>query len=88
LQVDYDISLPAAPDDTGTPSGSVWGTAIWGTSVWGSAVEKQTFRKWQSVRGTGYAVSVAAQITSGSITPPDIEYVQTELTYDGGDIVT
>jgi hypothetical protein len=88
MQVDYEINLPAAPDDTGTPSGSVWGTAVWGTSVWGSAVEKRTFRKWQSVRGSGYAVSVAAQVTSGSITPPDIEYVQTDLTYDGADIVS
>jgi hypothetical protein len=30
----------------------------------------------------GYALSVAAQITSGGIAPPDIEYVQTDLTYD------
>lgn len=86
LQSDFEVSLPAAPDDPSLPTGSVWGSAIWGSSVWGSEAEKQTFRQWQSVPGQGYALSVAAQITSGSITPPDIEYVQTDLTYDVGDV--
>lgn len=86
LQKDFAVSLPASPDDSSTPSGSVWGTGIWGTSVWGSTAEKQTFRRWQSVPGSGYALSVAAQITSGNTVPPDIEYVQTELSYDMGDI--
>jgi hypothetical protein len=86
LQRDFEISLPAPPDDSSVPSGSVWGTGIWGTDVWGTSVEKSTYRKWQSVPGSGYALSVAAQITSGSASPPDIEYVQTDLTFDMGDI--
>jgi len=88
LQSDYDISLPAPPDDISAPSGSTWGSGVWGESVWGSAVEKQTFREWQSVYGEGYALSIAAQVTSGSISPPDVEYVQTEMTYDIADIVS
>src|SRR6185369_8159480 len=79
LQTDFEVSLPAAPDDSSVPSGSVWGTAIWGTSVWGVDVEKLTFRRWHSTPGQGYALSVAAQITSGTASPPDIEYVQTDL---------
>jgi hypothetical protein len=86
LQSDFEVSLPAAPDDSSIPSGSLWGTAKWGESVWGTDVEKRTFRKWQSTPGSGYALSVAAQITSGTAAPPDIEYVQTDLTFDVADI--
>jgi len=88
LQTDFEVSLPAAPDDSSVPSGSVWGTAVWGTSVWGVDVEKLTFRRWHSTPGQGYALSVAAQITSGTASPPDIEYVQTDLTFDVADIGT
>jgi hypothetical protein len=86
LQKDFEVSLPASPDDSSIPSGSVWGTGIWGTDVWGSSVEKSTYRKWQSTPGRGYALSVAAQITSGNASAPEVEYVQTDLTYDLGDI--
>jgi hypothetical protein len=61
---------------------------VWGESTWGSEVEKRTFRHWQSISGEGYALSVAAQVTSGSLSPPDIEYVQTDMTFDVADIVT
>jgi hypothetical protein len=88
LQTDYDINLPAPPDDIAVTGSNVWGAGVWGTAVWGTAAAKQTFREWQSVAGTGYALCVAAQITSGSVSPPDVEYVETELTYDTGDLVT
>lgn len=88
LQADYDINLPAPPDDIAVTGSNVWGSGVWGAAVWGTAADKQTFREWQSVAGTGYALSVAAQVTSGSVSPPDVEYVETELTYDTGDLVT
>lgn len=88
LQADYNIKLPSPPDDTSTIVGSVWGTAKWGEGVWGGTAAKQTFRDWQSVNGSGYALAVASQITSGSSSPPDVEFVETELTYDMGDVVT
>lgn len=88
LQTDYNISLPPPPDDTSTIVGSVWGTAQWGSGVWGTEGAKQTFREWQSVSGSGYALAVASQVTSGSSSPPDVEFVQTDLTYDTADIGT
>lgn len=88
LQADYNISLPAPPDDIAITSDNVWGAAVWGASKWGSTAAKQTFREWQSVSGNGYALSVAAQVTSGSVSPPDIEYVETELTFDMGDVAS
>jgi hypothetical protein len=88
LQADYNVSLPSAPDDTSTVVGSVWGTAQWGSGVWGTEAAKQTFREWQSISGSGYALAVASQVTSGSPSPPDVEFVETELTFDMGDIVS
>jgi hypothetical protein len=88
LQADYNIVLPPPPDDISTVSGSVWGDARWGVSTWGTAVAKQTFRDWQSIAGSGYALAVASQITSGSASAPDVEFVEIELTYDMGDLVT
>jgi hypothetical protein len=86
LQKDYSIILPAAPDDTSVAGGSLWGTALWGTSRWGDAAELSTRNDWRSVPGSGYALSVATQITSGASARPSIEMVQTDLTYDLGDI--
>ena len=88
LQSDFDIDLPSPPDDISVVTGSVWGDAVWDQSTWNSARTKQTFREWQSVAGSGYALTVAAQITSGSSVPPDVEYIETELTYDMGDIAS
>lgn len=88
LQVDYDINLPSPPDDITVPSGSVWGSGIWGTSTWSSPSPRRTFREWQSISGAGYAVAVALQITSGSASPPDVELVQVEATFDQGDILS
>lgn len=82
----YTLSLPAAPDDIGISSGNVWGSGVWGESVWGTPPEKTTYREWKSTPGSGYEVSIAAQITSGNLSPPDAELVMIDLTYDVGDV--
>lgn len=86
LQSDYTVSLPTAPDDTTSLADNLWGVGVWGVSKWGTASEKKTFQEWRSVPGQGYSLAAATQITSGNISPPDIELVQTDLTYDMGDI--
>lgn len=86
LQTDFNVNLPSAPDDTNTASASVWGTGIWGQSKWSSPASKQTYARWQSVAGGGYLVSVASQITSGSVQIPDVELVETDLSYDLGEV--
>lgn len=88
LQTDFNINLPTPPDDTAIAAANAWGGGIWGVSTWGVGAQKQTFRDWQSVSGSGYAVSVAAQITSGSDSRPDVEYIETELTFDMGDVAS
>jgi hypothetical protein len=86
LQVDYTVTLPPPPDDISTTTESTWGSAVWGESVWGSETSKVTYHEWRSTPGSGYALSVATQITSGSLSRPDVELVQTDLTYDVGEI--
>lgn len=86
LQADYNVNLPAVPDDAALVSSDVWGVGIWGTAKWGGATTVSTFQEWQSVAGAGYAVAPGVQITSGSPTAPDLELVQVEMTYDMGDI--
>lgn len=88
LQKDYTINLPAVPDASSVPSSNVWGSAVWGQSLWGSQTQKRTFQNWRSVAGSGYSLSVATQITSGSLAPPDVELVQTDIMFDVGDLVT
>lgn len=88
LQKDYVIKLPAAPDDTTVTAGNTWGTGVWGTAQWGTVADKQTFKRWASTPGGGYALSPAVQITSGNLSSPDAELVQLDLTYDVGDVRT
>lgn len=85
LQVDYAINLPSAPDDAAVIGEDVWGVGVWGEAKWGSPPEKKTFAEWRSVSGSGYALSVACQITSGAVPAPDVEIVQIDLTYDLGE---
>lgn len=88
VQADYVISLPPAPDDTTSVASNLWGTGIWGTAQWGTAAAPKTFLPWQSTPGAGYALSPTTQITSGSLSAPDVELVQTDFTYDVGDVGT
>jgi len=86
VQYDFAVSLPSDPSAGAEPSSSVWGTAKWGEFDWGTGREKTIFQTWRSVYGTGYALGPAVQITSGSVTPPDVELVAIDVTYDEGDV--
>lgn len=88
LQTDYTINLPTAPNDITSVSDNVWGTAIWGQSVWGTPPDKQTYQKWRPVPGSGQALSISTQITSGSVSAPEVDLVQADLTYELGAPVT
>lgn len=86
LQHDFVVRLPSPPDDSSVASGSLWGTALWGTGTWGGSLEKNTYQDWQSTPGSGYALSIATQITSGNTSPPDAELISIDMTYDMGDV--
>jgi hypothetical protein len=87
-QFDYNINLLAAPDASPTIAGSVWGGGVWGSSTWGAQTTRSTFQRWNSVGGYGYAVAPSLQISSGGLTPPNIDLVSIDLTYETADIVS
>lgn len=88
LQVDYVINLPAAPSAPSVQDSNVWGAGVWNRSTWDAGAQKLTRQRWQSVGGDGYALAPSAQITSGSLVPPDTDLVSIDLTYDLSDVVT
>lgn len=85
---DYDVSVDMSPSSGPSPNNAVWGSAIWGQSVWGQLTNSVIDQKWRSLGGSGYAVSAALQVTSGSVSPLDTEIVRIELTYTMGEYVS
>jgi len=79
MVVDFDTSVPAAPDASILNSGNLWDLGIWGQSVWSSGIPTVINQQWQSLGGAGYACSLAYQITSGSVAPLDADVVQLEM---------
>lgn len=86
LQMNFNIVLPPAPDDIAVIGTEVWGTAVWGSSMWGTEQAKTTYQKWRSISGSGTTLSVATQVTSGSIMQPNFDLVQTDLTFEIGEV--
>lgn len=88
MQSDYYVNLPPSPAALPVPIGNEWGNAIWGTSVWGGMPEMRPRQEWVAVAGSGYALSPAFQVTSGSVVPLDYELVRIEVTLQTAEIVT
>lgn len=86
LQADFVDRLPGQPDAALISAGDTWGVGIWGTAKWGTEAVLKVFARWQSVAGSGYAIAPGVQVTSGSVTPPNLELVQVDVTYDQGDV--
>jgi hypothetical protein len=86
LQADYVVNLPAVPDALQLAATDLWGVGVWGVAKWGVDVALKIFERWQSVGGSGYAIAPATQLTTGSVTTPNVELVQVDITYDMGDV--
>lgn len=85
---DWSNSLPPAPDVVTVPIGNEWGNAIWGQSIWGAEQSAIVTEEWRSVGGSGYAMSVVLQITSGMPVPLDVELVRLDISYELADIIS
>ncbi len=84
---DYEIELPNAGVSYGDASGNVWGGAIWGSSSWGQAEAKKFISEWQSVAANGEALSAGVVVTSGRVSPPDLELISIHLLYEVGSVL-
>lgn len=85
---DWDTNIPSSPDTEAIAIGNEWGNAIWGQSVWGAQQQTIVTEEWKSIAGSGYAVSLVLQVTSGAVVPLDVELVRMDLTYEAADIIS
>jgi hypothetical protein len=88
INVDFDTTLPAAPDATVVSNVSAWGTAVWGVDTWGKTLSLSTQQNWQAVGAAGYTLAPCVQVTSGDSVPLDTQIVRFDVTYDTADVVT
>ena len=85
---DFEKNPGPAPDAYLTDQSSTWGSGIWGTSLWGDSDGEIVTGRWVSIGGSGRDVSVAFQVTSGDITPTDVELIRMVATFEICGIVT
>lgn len=85
---DFSSRVPPVPDSPFVPVGNEWGNAIWGQSVWGASAPTDVTEDWRSVGGSGYAASVVLQVTSGAITPVDVELIRIDMSYEIADLIS
>ena len=79
---DYSLTLPTAPlACTNVEVSNIWGAGVWGQSQWGGGLPDIVTMDWASLGGSGYACSVAYQVTSGAVQPLDVEVVRLEMLY-------
>lgn len=85
---DFIMETGSAPTATAVNGANTWGTAVWGTAVWGAENPNIISDDWKSLGGTGYSVSLAYLVTSGSPTPLDAETIRLEMTFTTAEIVS
>ena len=85
---DFNTTLDALPGAVLSATGSAWGVGVWGEAVWGSDASSSLTQDWKSVGGTGYAISMAYQVTSGTVEPLDVEIIRLEATLTQGEMVS
>lgn len=88
FKADYDITIDNSPSASMVTGSSVWGSAVWGQAVWGQSNSTVIDNKPRSLGGYGYAMSIALQITSGSVAPLDTEIVGVDVTYTRGEYLS
>ncbi len=84
---DYQVDIPNAGISYGDASGNVWGGAIWGESTWGQAESKKFLSEWQSVAANGEALSAGVVVTTGRVSPPELELIAIHLLYEPGSVI-
>lgn len=80
--------VPAAPPAAEIGDSSLWGTGEWGTSTWGAEGADIVTSEWRSVGGSGHDVSVCVQVTSGDVSPLDVELIRVDATFETAGLVS
>jgi hypothetical protein len=85
--VDYRVELPSAPNAAADDLGAVWGTSLWGSATWGGTGSPEIKDYWSSIGRSGYAIAPQIQVTSGSSTEPEVEFVSLVVTFEKNALV-
>lgn len=85
---DWDTDLPPAPSAAPISDGNEWNNAIWDQSIWNASPGAFVWQNWVSVGGSGYAATVAVQVTSSNLIPLDAELVRLDLTVETADVIS
>lgn len=85
-QGDFVIDLPPPPDATPAISEtSKWGASQWGSAKWGAGKAPLIMEDdWRHVIGDGEVLSISHQVTSGGLTPLDVDFIRTDVLFTVG----
>lgn len=84
----YNAAPPAAPDATPLTGTNAWDDGVWGTSQWGNPTPTFIGNVWRSLGGLGATLAPCYQVTSGSVSPIDVELLSVETLHTVAEMVT
>jgi hypothetical protein len=87
VSTDYRLNVPVAPNAPADIPASVWDTSTWGSATWGGTSDPIVTHYWSSIGRSGYAIAPQIQVTCGTSTAPEVEFVSLVFTYDKNALV-
>lgn len=80
IRTNYDVTIPSAPDAQAIFGDNAWGSGVWGTSIWGAEIPEAFQANWKSAGGIGHVIAPCYQVTSGSLSPLDVQLISMDTT--------
>lgn len=86
INVEFDTTIPAAPNPSTALTGALWDTAKWDQAVWSGALV--AYSTWQDAQGEGVAISIVFQLTTNlAITLPDQRVSAFDVLFQEGNVL-
>lgn len=85
--VDYDVSLPSAPNSAANTATSEWDSALWDVAVWDGGLEKYRVSHRDAIGASGFAFAPQIQITSGTTNSQDAQLVTIDVWHQRGGLI-
>lgn len=85
---DFKEILPTPPGLGTAPSGDEWDLGTWDTALWDATSSRLVQGDWVPVGAYGDDLSIGVQVSSGFVSPSDVELIRIDMTYTLADVVT